>query len=138
MKQSYNFKEDQIKDAFEKKYHSFKYFFNDEYTFLRTLCFNAAQDDELLSHIIFCNDVFHIPPVRTFLVCFKAEIKDELGTINLNTKKDGKQKRALGAFWGTIFKGLLGYSKSLSITVPLSDFEISTASYFFEKSVSVE
>ena len=84
----------------------------------------------MLSHIIFCNDIFHIPPVRTFLTVYKNEVESALGTKKLNSKGD-KQKRALGAFWGTVFKYLLKYPESKNVTVPLKEeFGISTASYY--------
>lgn len=40
-------------------------------------------------------------------------------------------KRSMGAFWGAVFKGALGYQTSQTVTVSLKDpLPVSTASYF--------
>ena len=42
-------------------------------------------------------------------------------------------KRSMGAFWGTVFKGALGYQTSQTVTVSLKDpLPVSTASYFIK------
>ena len=122
-----------ITEKFREKYHSFIYFLDDEdYADLRDLCFKAATDSELLSHIKFCNDTFHIQPVRTFLVCYKDEIKAMLDkSTNPDKKLTPEQKRGMGAFWGTVFKCLLGYTESKNAPLTMKEIGISTASYFF-------
>ena len=37
-------------------------------------CLKAVEDKELLSHIIFCNNLFAIPPVKTFLTYYKKNL----------------------------------------------------------------
>lgn len=119
-------------DGFLKMYTNQTPFCNDEKNVpLRELCLSAAVDSELLSNIIFCNDVFKIPPVKTFLEVKKEElvkITDDDSAILSDF-----QKRAIGAFWGFVFKGILGYSSSKNVTVSMNKmFHVSTASYFIK------
>ena len=115
---------------FRKLYHSFSYFWDDNDAVLvqlRNICCNAALDVELLSHIKFCNDVFCIPPVRTFCEFYKENI---LGITN-GKKMTPAIKRGMGAFWGAVFKGCLNYKNSKNKPAPLKCIGLSTASYFY-------
>ena len=89
-------------------------------------CFEAATDADFLSHVKFCNDVYQIPPVRTFLVCNKGKVISATGGKRLSDK----EKRGIGAFWGTVFKCSLGYKEAKKSMVPKNDFGVTTASYF--------
>ena len=60
----------------------------------------AATDKELLGHIVFCNDLFCIPPVKTFLEYFKNNLQEITG--DKNAVLSDFQKRAIGAFWGFV------------------------------------
>jgi hypothetical protein len=119
-------------DGFLKMYTSFPSFCTDaEYAKLKNLCLDAASDTELLSHIVFCNDVFNIPPVKTFLEVHKEDLVKITG--DENAFLSDFQKRAIGAFWGFVFKGILGYKSSKNVTVSLNKmFKVSTASYFIK------
>ena len=37
-------------------------------------CMEAVRDRELLSHIIFCNDLLRIPPIKTFLLYYEQDL----------------------------------------------------------------
>ncbi len=127
-----------IKAGFEERYRHFIYFLEDadkEISMLRELCFEAAKDEQMLSNIRFCNDYFEIPPVRSFCARYKDRIDDILKEIDKKKLTD-RQKRGLGAFWGAVFKGCLGYEKSDNKPVPLKHLDISTASYFYHDPVS--
>ena len=117
---------EEITAQFRKKYHSFTYFLDEEFSGLCGACFEAATDAEFLSHVKFCNDVYQIPPVRTFLVCNKGKVISATGGKILSDK----EKRGIGAFWGTVFKCSLGYKESKNSIFPKNDFGVTTASYF--------
>lgn len=94
-------------------------------------CMEAVCDEELLSHIVFCNDIFCIPPIKTFLTYFKEDfIKltgDSKATLPLFVKK------SIGAFWGMVFKFALGYSSQKSVSVSMNKyFKVTTATYFMK------
>ncbi|MBR5966471.1 MAG: hypothetical protein IK015_10195 [Treponema sp.] len=122
-----------VDGKFLEIYPNFKKFLDDNdknVAELRKLCYKAACDEEILSNIRFCNDKFEIPPVRSFC----AQFKDEIDTIRKNCvgeKLSDSLKRGLGAFWGSVFKGCLGYPRSENKPVPLKDFGVSTASFFY-------
>ena len=57
----------QVELHFADYYHHFKEFqISPAYRPYWDKCMEAVQDRELLSHIIFCNDLFHIPRSRPF------------------------------------------------------------------------
>ena len=99
-----------VTDDFAKTYRLFKDFqLNDKYQGFWDLCITSLASADLLKNIIFCNNVFAIPPLKTFLAVYKNEMirltGDERGELDLFVKK------ALGAFWGMTFKFALGYCK---------------------------
>ena len=47
------------------------------------LCLQAIEDEVLMSHIIFCNDIHQIPPVQTFLKVMEANILELTGMENV-------------------------------------------------------
>ncbi|GAA0681265.1 MAG: hypothetical protein SO128_12560 [Clostridium cadaveris] len=73
---------------------------------------------EVLSHIIFCNNIHEIPPVKTFLRLHKNKF------YNL-TDKD---KKALGVFWAFIFKEVLGYQEKKNVSI--STYSVKTSAYY--------
>ena len=92
-------------------------------------CMEAAQDRELLSHIMFCNDLFHIPPVKTFLLYYEQDFVSITG--RENAALELFVKKAIGAFWGMVFKFVLGYQGQESVSVSLNQkFFVRTATYF--------
>lgn len=97
-------------------------------------------DGELLGHVVFCNDLFHIPPVKTFLLYYRERLQPLVdsslqGLSEENTEtKTRMLKRSMGAFWGAVFKGALGYQTSQTVTISLKDpLPVSTASYFIKE-----
>jgi hypothetical protein len=92
-----------IEENFSEIYSHFKEFQeNKEYELYWNKCIEAICDKELLSHIVFCNDIFCIPPVKTFLAYYKDDF------IVLTGKPDAELpvfvKKSIGAFWGMVFK----------------------------------
>ena len=82
-------------------------------------CISVLRDVTLMNHIIFCNDVHQIPPVHTFLKVVRQ--KQDLSEF---------EKRSVGAFWGYIFKFVLGYRNQHSVTAKVNT--VKTATYFFD------
>ena len=81
------------------------------------------------SHVIFCNDVFSIPPVKTFLTYYRDYF------ISLSDKPKAELdvfvKKGIGAFWGMVFKTVLKYQEQKSVSVSMYDyFIVKTASCF--------
>jgi hypothetical protein len=85
------------------------------------LCLAAVGDETLMGNIIFCNDIHQIPPVHTFLKVVDSFISWELTDM---------EKRSLGAFWGFVFKHVLGYRRQKSVTARINT--VQTATYFFD------
>ncbi len=119
-----------ICNDFADKYPQFKEFQNSEAYFpYWKLCMQALQDRELLGHIIFCNDLFGIPPVKTFL-CFYAETLQGL-TGEDNAKLDDFTKKAIGAVFGYLFKVVFEYAGQKSVSVSLNKmFFVKTATCY--------
>lgn len=100
-------------------------------------CIEAISDPELLSHIIFCNDLFHIPPVKTFLLYFREDI------VAITGREDALLptfiKQSIGAFWGMVFKFVLGYQNQENVSISLNRyFMVRTATYFFDPVEKIE
>jgi hypothetical protein len=113
-----------IYDGFVKRYKSFSEFVSSGK--LWNDCIEAAQDADLMNNIIFCNDVHEIPPALSFL-----------RTLNPQEDLEEFEKRAVGAFWGFIFKFVFGYrnQRSTSTQRCLLAREkkiIKSATYFYD------
>lgn len=92
-------------------------------------CIEAVSNKELLSHIVFCNDLFGIPPIKTFLTYYKDDFI--LLTGDPRAQLPVFVKKSIGAFWGMVFKSVLGYSSQKSVSVSMFDFfTVKTASCF--------
>lgn len=89
-------------------------------------CIRVVSDEELMEKIIFCNDALQIPPVKSFMNV-ATEIQIELSDYD---------KKAIGAFWGFVFKNILNYKDQKSISVRINT--IKSATYFFNDNLSVE
>lgn len=107
--------EKKLYEGFSSKYKAFGGFIDSEYW---QCCLDAIHDETLLGHIIFCNDVLEIPPTHTFLRA--RPIQKELTEF---------EKRAVGAFWGYVFKFVFGYQSQRSVTARVNS--VRTASYFY-------
>lgn len=89
-------------------------------------CINAIKNPVLMNNIIFCNDAMKIPPVKTFL----------MSSINIEGGLSNEEKKSIGAFWGFIFKNILGY-KSQKENKPINTKGIKHATYFYDKREAV-
>lgn len=124
-----------IEENFSSIYTHFKEFqFNSEYEQYWNKCMEAIDNKELLSHIIFCNDIFCIPPVKTFLTYYKDDF------VVLTGKEDAELpvfvKKSIGAFWGMVFKFGLKYKGQKNVSVSLNQyFKVKTATYFIKEEV---
>lgn len=119
-----------IETNFSKVYAHFQDFQrNNDYKAYWDKCIEAVGDREFLSHVIFCNDVFSIPPVKTFLTYYRDYF------ISLSDKPKAELdvfvKKSIGAFWGMVFKTVLKYQEQKSVSVSMYDyFIVKTASCF--------
>lgn len=68
------------------------------------LFLELLQDEELLAHLRFANDVLQIPPLKTFVLYER----DVLGKDVFRTKMSTAAKRGLGACFGYLYKFLYG------------------------------
>lgn len=124
-----------IKENFSNVYTHFKEFQqNEEYALYWDKCIEAICDEKLLSHIVFCNDIFCIPPVKTFLTYYKDDF------ISLTGKSDAELplfvKKSIGAFWGMVFKFGLKYNGQKSVSVSMNEyFKVKTATYYYQKEI---
>lgn len=125
--------EEKLYKEFSSTYKAFGGFIDSEYW---NLCLSAVKDEELLGHMIFCNDMLNLPPAHVFL-----RIKKIPG------KLTETEKRSIGAFWGFVFRFVFGYPHQQSVTIILSKQEreelkdtatVRTATYFFGVKEPVE
>ncbi|MCE5221183.1 MAG: hypothetical protein LLF98_07925 [Clostridium sp.] len=107
----------ELKNEFPKAYRAFGGFV--EAGPLWNMCIDTIMDAELMNHIIFCNDVLKMPPVKVFLLANESDfdITDY-------------ERKFLGAFWGFIFKFVFKYNNQKSTSI--STKGIKSATYFYE------
>ena len=119
-----------VTDGFADTYKHFKDFQrNDKYSVYWDKCIESVANRDLLSNIIFCNDVFAIPPVKTFLTYYREDFIRLTG--DERARLDTFVKRGIGAFWGMVFKFVLRYTEQKSVSVSLNDyFLVKTASVY--------
>lgn len=124
-----------IEENFSQVYTHFREFReSSEYAPYWNKCMVAVCDEQLLSHIVFCNDVFCIPPVKTFLTYYKNDFI--LLTGKSNAELPLFVKKSIGAFWGMVFKFGLGYKGQKSVSVSMNEyFKVKTATYFTKSEV---
>lgn len=107
---------------FRKKYRVYGGFFESEYyfTFLKDI-----QNNELMGHLRFCNDVLRYPPVAAY-VQYRKDLYCRI--------LERWEKLALGACFGYLFQFSeeYGYKKAVSAWVGLSLTGIKNASYFIK------
>jgi hypothetical protein len=120
----------QVTDGFANTYSHFKEFQqSSEYRAYWDKCIECISDRDLLNNIIFCNDVFAIPPVKTFLTYYRDDFI--LLTGNKQAQLDTFVKRSIGAFWGMVFKFVLGYTEQKSASISMNEyFMVKTASVY--------
>lgn len=124
-----------IEDNFSTIYTHFKEFQeNEAYARYWDKCIESICDEQLLSHIVFCNDIFCIPPVKTFLTYYKDDFIVLTG--KSNAELPVFVKKSIGAFWGMVFKFALNYNGQKSVSVSMNDyFKVKTATFFIKKEV---
>ena len=121
---------EQVEARFSDCYRHFKEFQESpDYRPYWDKCMEAVRNRELLSHIIFCNDLLRIPPVKTFLLYYAQDF------IRMTGREDAALepfvKKAIGAFWGMVFKFVLGYRNQESVSISLNQrFFVRTATCF--------
>ncbi|MBE6664014.1 MAG: hypothetical protein E7602_05870 [Ruminococcaceae bacterium] len=106
-------------ESFTKTYKGTSWFLDSSYfkEFLKDI-----KNNELIKNLIFCNDYLKFPPVVTYLK-YRSDI--------YNTKLEKREKLALGACFGFLFKfSGLGYVDSKSVWVGDKVTDIKNASYF--------
>ena len=124
-----------IEEKFSEIYAHFREFQeNKEYACYWNKCIEAISDEQLLSNIVFCNDVFCIPPVKTFLTYYRDDFIVMTG--NANAELPVFVKKSIGAFWGMVFKYGLKYKGQKSVSVSMNEyFKVKTATYFIKNEV---
>lgn len=115
---------------FAVKYPHFKEFqTSGAYAPYWNLCLQALQDRDLLGHIVFCNDLFGIPPVKTFLCNYAEELKAITGCED--AQLSDYVKKSVGAVWGFVFKSIFEYGGQKSVSVSLNRmFMVKTATCY--------
>ena len=123
----------QATDGFAVTYYNFKDFQQGmEYRPYWDKCIECVNDRDLLINIIFCNDVYGVPPVKTFLTVYREDLIRLTG--DERAVLDTFLKRSIGAFWGMVFKFVLGYTEQKSVSVSMNEyFEVRTASAYAGK-----
>lgn len=116
-----------INSDFAKNYKPFTSFPNSGVIWSE--CIGVVQDPKLMNFIIQCNDVMEIPPVKVFL---KVLLKK-----NFNHELTIYEKKAIGAFWGFVFKFVFGY-KAQKDNVPVNVKDVKKAAYFYSVDESIE
>lgn len=127
-----------IEEDFSVTYYPFKDFqYNIENEKYWNKCMEAVTDMTLLSHIMFCNDLFNIPPVKTFLLYFQEDFIKITG--NENALLSPQIKKSIGAFWGMVFKYILGYQEQKNVSVSMNQyFLVKTATFFSNPREKIE
>lgn len=69
-----------------------------------SLFLELLDDEELLSHIRFANDVLHIPPLKTWILYERDVLKRDV----FREKLSSTAKRGLGACFGYLYKFIYG------------------------------
>jgi hypothetical protein len=82
-------------------------------------CINTVKDSKLMNNIIFCNDVLQIPPVKVFIAAK-----------NITMVLSNADKKAIGAFWGFVFKFVFKYKNQKSLAIKINS--VKNATYFFD------
>ncbi len=130
-----------VEEEFCERYSHFKEFQTDE-TFrpLWDMCIDTVRNHDNMIIMIFCNDVYQIPPVRVFIDLNRDKLDALLHAGSSALFMDDQRlktyaKQCLGAFWGMVFKFGLGYSDRRSVSVVQKGYYgVATASRFVRNS----
>ncbi len=116
---------EKIYNNFTTEYKSFSKFANSGE--LWDLCIKTVENTDLLNHIVFCNDIMEIPPVKVFL-----KANPEIDKIS-----KGFDKKCIGAFWAFVFKNTLNYTQQQE-NVIIKTKGIKTATRYYKESHDVK
>lgn len=108
---------------FKSTYRPYAYFTSNP---LWIMCIETVKNVKLMNNIIFCNDVLLLPPVKVFL----------MSNNNLSDLTTDYEKKAIGAFWGFVFKFVFGYISQKEISI--STKGVKSAAYFYGCNKNVE
>ncbi|NBI66806.1 hypothetical protein D1646_08240 [Pseudoflavonifractor sp. 60] len=111
--------EQAFRQDFAKKYRRFGGFM-DSGPLWEEFC-QVLGNRELLSHILFCNDVMQIPPVRTHLMISKSR-----GGAAASRKLNVREKQELGAAYGFLFKEVFHYPRQESVSCVINTLKTAT------------
>ena len=119
-----------VTEGFSACYTNFKEFQHGEaYRAYWDKCIESTANRDFMVCVIFCNDTFAIPPVKTFLTHYREDFVALTG--DEQARLDTFTKRAIGAFWGMVFKFVLGYATQKSVSVSMNEyFMVKTASVY--------
>jgi len=125
---------DQVAKGFPEKYVHFREFCEkQEYRPYWEKCLECLGDRDFVVCVKFCNDVFGIPPVKTFLSYYLNDFIRLTG--NADARLDLFVKRSIGAFWGMVFKFVLNYKAQESVSVSMNQhFMVKTATRYSDQS----
>ena len=87
------------------------------------------NDETILKHIKFANDVLGIPPIKTFILYERDYLHKDI----FNEKMSPIAKRGLGACFGYLYKFIYGGYESEQTWFNDELTTIKTASYFKKK-----
>ena len=105
-------------EAFTKMYKGTKWFTEEKHfsDFLMDI-----KNEELIKNLIFCNDYLSAPPILAYI-----KYRSDIYTKEL----EKKEKLALGACFGYLFKVMLGYKDAKTVWIGDKTTNIKNASYF--------
>ena len=124
-----------VEDEFVSVYSHFKEFQTDQqFQNMWKLCMDTVNDRDSMLNIVFCNDMYQIPPVKVFIDINRQELeslKSDKGLFDDKGCLKTYVKQSLGAFWGMVFRYGLGYDdRNVSTVVASKYYGVRTASHF--------
>ena len=118
-------------EDFLKTYKGTEKFVTDEGREYYLLFLELLDDEELLSHIKFANDVLGESPLKTYILYEREYLKKDI----FNKKMTPVQKRGIGACFGYLYKFIYGGYESEQSWFNDEKTGIKTASYFIKNSL---
>jgi hypothetical protein len=117
-----------VEQEFSSNYPQFKEFKGSNYW---NKFIESILDRDFVVCVIFCNDIHKIPPTKTFLACYSDDLKQITADAHVEEDELRTIKRAIGAFWGMVFKFVLHYTEQKSVSVSMHEpFNVKTASLY--------
>ena len=116
-------------EDFLKTYKGTEKFVTDEGREYYLLFLGLLENEELLSHIKFANDILGEPPLKTLILYEREHLKKAV----FDKKMTPVQKRGIGACFGYLYKFIYGGYDSEQSWFNDGKTGIKTASYFIKK-----